>query len=807
VGAISAMALIAMTGVVAWAQDEEELPASKRAAKATETAKPAAPAKAEPADPATEKAAAKAEPPEAATEKTPAAAAPARVEPPAPVRTQVGTYTVESSGPWTTAERLRPRPPELWQVFMHGVIDHFAKPAAWDDLLSKEQPAETWLDKDWLLQGNPFRSSTVPSLKLGPGQVLVTGKPLVPAERLRDLPGKTVRVFVWMSGKDTGQGRYLWDAVPRADVLLTDGTGKVVSSWQGLMATRGTFPWRCYYRDITLPDPARPVAELVTTDVGDGLARTRGVYLRLTNPASGTAWFSTPSWEVVGLANTYAPGDLQDPFTGSMAPNPWYDELPVHLASPSVRYRGTDPAYAWAFLGGRARGAANVADVTTKAGLEAYLKMVAANDPHHLVHGMARLPEWLHAGLVFKCLPPTEPDLLAFLGERVRAGQDAQTGFWGYAQAPQSMAATAAIVERAFGGSAFKRADKTATVQAWLTCGEAPLANTEAIAKTVLGLQATADEAKRTKGGWTGTAMTSADTALVAMDRNCSLAATADAVFLLRRCAEGQSPALQTRCERAVREAVEHVWATCLQPSGLWKQSEGDLAPTMGGVMARLIEASPLLEFRVSPQIRAPQVPEAVTPADGVVRIAWTAPGEEAVSLRLYVAPEGVTADKLGDQYLAGVLCKADGEDVRVLDPMVTVLAMRRQGRLQWGPAGFDEGGYTAAKLKGLPDPLPTTMKGEPLAVALPRDKAVALYACAANAYGEVSRPVVIAIKSAGKAPEATAPAATPGEVAPKPETTPAVPPAEATKPAEGDGTAPAAAPAEKAGEEPGGAR
>ncbi len=678
---------------------------------------------------------------------------------PGMVRVKAGDHSVDSVAAWKPDARLTPRPPELWQWYMHGVMDVFGAPSCWEDLLSAEQQSEASLDTQVLLQGNPFRASTMPSLRVEAGQVLVTGKPLIPADRMGGLMGKTVRVFVWMAGQDTGQGRYLWDAVPRADALLTDSTGRVVSVWPGLMATRGTFPWHCFYRDVPIPDPRRISASVVPADVGDGHQRARGLYLRLSNPATGTVWFSTPSWEQVGPAATFAVADLQDPVTGSMAPNPRFDELPVHLASPSVRCRGISPAFAWTFLSGAAGGAAAVPNVVTKAGLGQYLDTVARQDPHHLVHGVARLPEWLHAGAVFKCLPEGDADLMGFLSGRMLAAQDAETGFWGYEKAPRSLAVTAAVVERMFGGSAFRRADRPAAPQPWLVCGEAALPRPDAIVRCVLALQGNAGRDQTAKGGWPAAALTCADPAITALDTACSLAATADAVFLLRRCSEGQPAPLQARCERAVREAVEHVWRACLLPSGLWKQSSRDLVPTTGGAMARLVEMSPLLEFRQSTQLSPPAVPESVTVTDGAVRVAWAGREKDAVSLRLYLLPEGVPVEQLGDQYLAGVVSRSAG-DVRAMDPLLAVLAMRAQARLQWGEAGFEDWPYTAAKLAALPSPLPTAAEGQPLALMLPIGKRVRLYACTANLYGETSRPVEIPIKGqAEPAPAAVTPA------------------------------------------------
>jgi hypothetical protein len=757
---LCAAALIGLTGVLVYAQDEApddaDVPA-KRGAPAAEaapesTAPPPAAAAATTGEPAA--------PPEAA------AAPAAPPAPPGPRQVQAGAYTVESRGPWTAQDRLSARTPELWIAYMHGVVDVFAQPASWDDLLADGQPAETWLDKALPLQ-SPYRSCPMPALRLAANQELLTGAALIPAARLRELAGKTVRVFVWMSANDSGQDRYLWNAVPRLDVVLTNAAGRLLTAVPGVMATRGTFPWHCYYRDVVIPELARQLESTSGTALADGLVRTGGLYLRALNPASGTAWFSTPSWEVVEAANTYTPGDLQDPATGSTAPNAHYDELPVHLSSPQVCYRGLAPAYEWAFLAGASGGAANVPNVLAKEGLDAYLT-AARRDPHQLIQGLTRLPEWYHAGTTFKCLPATDPDWLAFLGGRMVAAQDAETGFWGYEKEPRSLAVTAAVVQRMFGGDAFKRADRPFSPQPWLACGDIPVPNPDHIVKTVLGLQGTVGDKRAVKGGWSAMATNCASAELIAAEVSCSLAATADAVFLLRRCAEDLPPALQVRRDRAIHEAIEHAWAACLLPSGLWKQSSLNAGPTAGGVMARLIEASPLLEFRTNPAVELPRLAEEVTPDQGVVKIECPEPSAETVAVRIYMLPEGVGPEKLSDSYLAGIIQTSDG-DVRTMDPLAAVQTMRDLARAQWGVGGFEEYGYSTWKLSQLPATLQVSTKGRPVAIVLPRDGKVSLYACNVNAYGETSRPLAIRVKVVERVAAAeptTEPAAEPADKA-----------------------------------------
>ncbi len=682
-----------------------------------------------------------------------------------PQRVQVGAWTLESRGPWTAQDRLTARPPELWVTYMHGVVDFFARPVPWEDLLAESQPAETWLDPSAVVANNPFRNSPMPALRLQAGQEIVSGKPLVNAEQLAEHAGKTLRIFVWMCAKDSGQGQYLWNAAPRLDVLLTHTSGALLSSFTGPMASRGTFPWHCYYRDVPIPPAQARLVEEAASVLPDGLTRARGLYVRAVNPASGTAWFSTLSWEVVDASTALAPADRQDPRTGSLAPNPAVDELPVHLASGKVLHRGLEPAAPWAFLQGPQGGAGRVPDLLSAEGLKAYIEGVARHDPHHLLQGVARLPEWYHSGAAFGCLPPHPERWIEDLGRQMLAAQDSETGLWGYAQAPRSMAATAVIVERMFGGWSFRRADRASDPQPWLSCGEVALPNPESIARTVLSQQSAA-AGSRGKGAWSIIAGHYATPLQLSADTSCSLAATADAVFLLRRVGEKVSGALRARCDRAVQEGLEQAWRACVLPSGLWLQTSLDAGPSTGGILARLLEASPWLEFRTNPQIGLPGVPDQITAGKASFTVPWREPTPDAIAVRLYIAPAGTAGTALGDQYLAGVIQASDG-DVRTMDPLLAALTLRRVARARWGQAGFEDFPYTAWKLGLIREDLPVSLEGAPLELPLPKDPGAAIFACAVNAAGETSRPLPISLVRPQGAPAAAPEAAPAAPAAP----------------------------------------
>ncbi|MBN2452138.1 MAG: hypothetical protein JXR77_17260 [Lentisphaeria bacterium] len=672
------------------------------------------------------------------------------------LRVQVGEYTVEGRCPWLRADRFADRSVDVWQWYMHGIVDSFATPLSWEQLLSEGQLEGDWLDGDVLLRGCPYRASLMPSLRLDAGEGLLCGKALLGEDSLGELAGKTVRVFVWLSAEDTGQGGSLWSSAPRMDVFLVGLAGIAAFPYRGAMATRGSFPWHCYYRDVELPAAGDLTEDAYSEVLKDGIKRSRGLYLRLENPVSGRAWFSVPSWEVVEKGTEATAERIQDPITGSAAPHSRLDELPVHLCSAKVMHHGLVPGYAWQFLAGARGGAPNVPPVLTREGFDTYLAGVARQDAHHMLNGLARLPEWYHAGTRFGLLPEHDEGWLAHVAEAMQAAQDAETGYWGTLAFPRSMAMTAAVVERMFGADAIVRSDREAVKLPWLSCGAAGIPRADAIVESVLRMQVTLPDSRRSKGAWSRVAGNGVREQDLALDSACSLAATADAVYLLRRCAASMPPATRTRIDRAVREAMAHVWQSCLQPNGLWKQVETDPGPRDAGSMGRLLDASPLLEHRVNPVVPPPEIAEIPPVRKGRIVIRWLKPADAAVALRVYVAPVGTDPGSLREDSLAAIIQKSDG-DVRTMDPVAAALAMRKAARDPWGTTwSAGTGGYTEWKLGLLPRRLPIALDSGPVTLTLAKPRESHVFVCSVNGYGELSRavPVPIAVAPEEEAEE-----------------------------------------------------
>ncbi len=384
-------------------------------------------------------------PPPAAV-ATPSAPPPELVTGPLPFRTStvnVGGARVGSWGPWTAESRKGQRGAPLWQLYMHGVIDFFATPVAWETLLGEGQGAERWLDSSALLLTN-IRRSTLSSVKLAASESLALGNPLPLPPSLTS--ADRVRIFVWMTAREADGG----SAPPALEIAVRDAAGKTLAVHPGPMGVRGTFGWHCFYLDVPLGfavPAAAPAAEgdLITTPTAEpALGK---LFVRLANPTAGTVWFSTLSWELLGTPGTvYAPEDKQDPATGSLAPFPALDDLATHLLA------GQAYAHPWNFFRGEEGGARNLPNLTSPEAIRTYLAEARRTDPSGNLGGCVYLGPWLYAAKLRPGLLDLSPEWHTAFRETLVSFQDGSTGFWGTPKSPRCMATTTRIVEYLWGG-------------------------------------------------------------------------------------------------------------------------------------------------------------------------------------------------------------------------------------------------------------------------------------------------------------------------------------------------------------------
>ena len=671
-----------------------------------------------------------------------------------------GRYQVWCRGPWTSARRIPYRPPALWQLYMHGVVDFFASPVPWEILLGPNQSADRWLDRSGFLK-NEMRASNMPALKLGSGDsILLENRLPVPQPGPE---GGAIRVFVWLRAEDAdghGDSELLPTRTPSVEVLVQDAIGRTVAVHRGPMRTRGTFGWHCYHLDVPFPVVAPSFGD-------DGGARApatpeRTLHVRLKNPTRGTAWFSTLSWELVREANTYLPEDRQDPTTGSLAPFPAADEFAVHLVS------GRAFAHPWRFFSGSSGGAPNVPNLTAATAIAEYVREAAKTDPTGSLGGAVFLGPWLHAAA-------ERPDLLSLPAEwhrsfrdSVLSLQDSGTGFWGTAECPLSMAATVCVVENLWGGEGGKRP--------WLNYGGS-LPRAKAIVKTVLDARspAVADGVDVSTWGslayhWRGPDEPETDA--------CSLATTRNAMVLLRLADAALPERDRTLLQQAMGAAWRGVLRTCVQEDGIWKLSAKDSTPSRPAFLPRILELSGWLEERTDEKLPAPAVGAAALGRRGEeLEFTWNEPVAGIVSVRIFAAPAGTEANAVHVEHVIGIM-ELDGTSLRTMDPIHAVGYIRNAARDRWG-VDIGSGGdvpLVASRL-ALFDRLKGIAKGRaPLRIQVAEPAKRLFFAAGVNAEGQQTPLVAVVLQGLPEKTEAPTETEEPGALPADP---PADPPAE----------------------------
>lgn len=681
----------------------------------------------------------------AAQEPAPARALPAEMLP-GPLALQaskvvLGGNWVGQQGPWTSDERKAQRAAPLWQLYMHGVVDFFATPIAWEALLGPEQTHAQWLDPASLLSTN-IKKSTLSALKLSSGDSILLAKPLPLPPQLASTD--SVRVFVWMKALDANgheESEVLPTRTPSLEIVASDADGRTLAVHPGPMRTRGTFDWHCYYLDVPLgvapgSHSAAP-ADIALTDLTAKPPRAALLSVRLRNPTGGTVWFSTLSWELLGTpGNTYAPEDLQDPVTGSLAPFPAMDELVVHLLA------GRAYAYPWQFFHGAAGGARNLPDLTSADSMRSYLVQASKTDTTGSLGGGVFLGPWLYAaGQHPKQLELSADWAKAFRGT-VLSLQDAKTGFWGTSLCPTSMAATARVVENLWGGPALPRHGLTIPARPWLSYGGDPVPGAKTIVETVLDSRSRRKAGGLDVGAWGGLAYEWRN-AGEAEEEMCSLAATRNAFVLLRLASARLGEADRTRVEAALMAAWRSVFRLCLMEDGLWKLGARDAEPTLPAFLPQILDLAPWLEERTDNALPTPNVVGKAN-AQQKLEFIWSDPVPAVQSIRIFAAPKATAMKDVRLAQLVGIV-ERERVTVWTMDPVHVAGVVRDAARGRWG---VDVGAGPEVPL--LADRLAVydRLKGAvatttaPLVVELADPQTLAFYAASVNAEG-VQSPLV----------------------------------------------------------------
>ncbi len=733
-----------------------------------------------------------------------AAAAPAELAAPEPVVSATGRVVLfgkdRVDNVWVPEGRgqLLPAPDaSFWRCFMHGQTDVFTRIVPWQTVLAPEQVQ--LLDSAGTVD-TKFKKSTLPSLRIAGVANVVPAKPLIGLEQLEKLRGRMIRVFVWIKGKDTGAGAALWHSAPTVSLHLKDANDKLVHESTGIFRTRGTFPWFCYYVDMpiyvalkTTPDVVEAAAATETPaeapednlgsfadllkndDGGNGdpeqtddfqvaLPAGGGLYVSLNNPQSGTAWFADLSWKEINSRDTFANVLLKeqrvDPQTGSLAPNPDYDELPMHV------FFGLSKNKPWNFLGGTA----SLPDLSRNQQLEAYMETVEG-DWMHMLQAVPYLVYIYNTGQILKCTPAFEDGWSQRLLQRLQRLQDPRTGLWTVNDRP-NLLVTRRIAENSFHTHNFLRGDRPEHPTPWLCVNNTPLPMATQLCENILKVQRR-DMGGTKLAGWNIYAFQPDDLAAPGQDNRGDLCATDAAVNTLRQALPLLPLAQQKEVQEAIYGAWEFVLGRLVQPNGLWRQQDGDVRVSHPRFFYSFIEATPWLEFRQNGEAAPTLSIDFITSSH--LRIGWPKPPSRYVAVRIYMAPGDLPQSDLREEHIVAII-QPNSSNLLAFDPLLAMQSIAKAGQERWGVTPESEDAlYTAEKLRQLSPKVQVVPRGKQADIIIPAPEGGQspnkLYAAAINRYGEMTSWLVLpdAPPPAPAAPAAPAGEMPPGDMAPPP--------------------------------------
>ena len=652
-------------------------------------------------------------------------------------------------------QRQKAKREAMFRLFMHGVVDGEATPVAWesigDDLPLDQEGFKT-----------PLKTSELPSIVLNGGETISLPKPVIPADKLVSLRGKYIRVFIWIMGEGTGLNADLWSGSPTIKLEIVDYDGEILSTVPAYFRTRGTFPWFCYHLDVEVPylnkvavkagakeaeKPAADSPEVAldvdallgnTGEVGEKKAsRPGGLYVTLSNPASGVAKFSTLSWmpvrEAELLENPALFASRIDPKTNSTAPNPDYDELPMHLMF------GISGQGQWKFL----KGNNAWQGIATSDQLSSYIDS-AAGDWMHCLHAIPKLVSIYNNGTILKTMPELDAGWKDTLRDKLAALQDTSTGLWTVGGVP-SLFATYAVVTNSFFPTDISHRGYASKPTPWLSLDDMKLQNVDAMIGSIISQQKNFG-GKSGLAGWNDYAFMENVDDIDDVDMPCDMAATACAVRLLAIASRlTGNEKLKAQAENSIYAAWQFVMKYMfMRSTALWKNSFADKLPTVPGSMYDFIEGTAWLDLRQNKALRFQPPITTLDQESGSFTLKWK-PEKGYVSLRVFAAPaDKVTAELAEENLVAIVQPKAGG--LLEQDPYIAIGTITAEANKRWkitpSALGAD---YIAAKLAGLPKSLKTFNNPANVKFKIPKKPYnQAVHVAAVNAYGEMSQFITL---------------------------------------------------------------
>ena len=669
----------------------------------------------------------------------------------------IGNYNIENPTALVSSPLLRgANRPRMWRFFMNGVSDAKAYPVPWQALGIEDSK----LDAAVVIETS-HKKSTLPTLLLKGGEKVAFEKPLIAPEMAYNLRGQILRFFVWIMAEETGKGADLWKGAPSIKLTLVDGSGNVTANVKSIFKTRGTYPWFCYHVDMQIPynytipikantEEAENAAEgeqpaedenkqendddaslaAILFSQGDEeeqpISKDAGLYITLANPVSGKAWFSTLSWQRIPynyyMFNPAAREQRLDPETGSYAPNPDYDELPMHF------FFGLAKNAKWNYL----NGTKVLPDLTRKENFEKYLANID-KDWLAMQYALPYLVPVFNNGKLLKTVDNFEEGWETTLANAITKLQDSRTGMWCVNGVP-NIFVTEQIISNCFAAKPLSRKDWTSPEQTWKGLEGMELNNSNAIISTLVSSMKPAkkgaawndcifqDLLKETSEGQTA----------------CDITATAAAARILRYAMANASPENVAEAEEALKHAWEYVNEYMILLNGLWKISSRDSGITSPGFMFKFLDATDWMTFRQGEDLLPVQVKSKLT-TSGQMTLSWT-PEAPYVALRVFAAPLDVPIEKLNESHLVAIL-QPRTTSVTSMDPIFALRFLEASAKKTWGITPRTDGAtYLATKLARTPQKIQQFDKNQNVKLNIPAGKRkLNVHVAAVTAYGEMS--------------------------------------------------------------------
>ena len=691
-------------------------------------------------------------------------------------RIQIGDYAIENPYKQRNSKLLQgDNRNQLWRYFMHGVTDLRGYPVPWQAL--DTTPSSLLLDEGAVID-IPYKKSNLPAVSLVGEKSLRFPKPLLTGEQLAASRGEYIRVFIWIKGEDTGRKADLHTGSPTVKLTLVDGSGSEVATTAPLFKTRGTFPWFCYHIDVKVPfnftiaqenaadasteapadaenadaenadeapaaenseeEAIRALAQQFIGIQGDAEQATveaiaPGLYVTLVNPTFGVAWFSTLSWQKIkpeeALASPAAKRKALDPVTGSYAPNPDHDELPMHFLF------GLSSDAKWNFL----KGTQTLKPLVEIENLTECLQE-GRNDWLFMYHALPYLYSLYNNGMLLKTMTEFEKGWDTALLEYIQSAQNPSTGLWEVNGVP-NIFVTEAILKNTFSAQPPPYKDWTPPATPWKGNPQFKLAYADAIIESILSVQT---KRNRRPAAWNNCAFSADLKDAPASSTLCDLPATAAAANILRYAiANGASEESAARANLAISQAWNFVMSILIMRNGLWKTSTGDSFSASQTALFDFLDATPWLTFRTSASVPAPQAQLALD--EKLTLTASWKPEAPAVALRIFVAGNDVPPEALNETHLVAII-QPPAKSYTAKDPLILLQELAATGLQRWNFSPAANGNdYIAHKLASIPKDLKVFTKTTPQKLKLKQtDRKQLIYYAAVNAYGEMSEPITI---------------------------------------------------------------